>query len=290
MPKSRADQVAEATAGAQPAPEPVQDAAREGFSRAVAGTTPSSTSLEKIPEDLRAHAGVGTEAIGKDDIRPPRLALAQAMSPQVKRSDPKYIQGLMEGMLFNDLTGEIYTQDPKDTVRIVVVSMMGARGVEFAPQEEGGHVIDGDVPLDDPRMQFTDDPKDPKKRVRPIATKFYDYLLWLTDRQEFMTFSMKGTQIKVAIKLNSLLKQPLRIESSMLMQPPAWARTFLLGTVPETDGNYNWTNFTIRPDGVTPPEVRQICADLHSIYAKKNIVIEREREPGSDDGPLATDM
>jgi len=43
-----------------------------------------------------------------NDKTTPRIQLAQAMSPQVKKKNADYIEGLEEGMFFNALTGEIY--------------------------------------------------------------------------------------------------------------------------------------------------------------------------------------
>lgn len=237
-----------------------------------------------IPADLEKYAGMGTESLGKEDVRPPRLCLAQAMSPQVKRGEMKYIEGLREGNLFNDLSGEVYGDGPVD---IVVVTCLGARGVLFAPLDQGGGILEANIPTTDPRMQFTTDPET-GERKKPKATKFYDYLIWLPDQQELMALSMKGTQLKVAVTMNSLLKLPLKIEGNIMMRPPAWARTFSLGTAMQKKDAYSWANFTVRVRGITPTETREMAANLHEAYASKNIVIERE--PGQDDEELASDM
>jgi len=48
----------------------------------------------------------GMEDAGEDKTTP-RIQLAQAMSPQVKKKNEDYIEGLEEGMYFNALTGEV---------------------------------------------------------------------------------------------------------------------------------------------------------------------------------------
>jgi len=244
---------------------------------------------EEDAAELMKYSGAGTEGLGSDDVRPPRLALAQAGSPQVKRGDPKEIEGLRECDMFNDLTGQSYGQGP---VRVVVVTCLGPRHIEFAPMESGGGIIDGNVRANDPRTQFTVDPKDPTKRIKPIATKFYDYLVWLPEYQELMAFSMKGSQLKVASRLNSLAKYPLKIGTQMVMNPPAWARTFSIGAVMEKDDKYSWANFTLKLEGLTDRETRALAAQLHETYSKKNIVIDRDNDktPDEDDDTLANDM
>jgi len=48
----------------------------------------------------------GLEDMGSESTTP-RIQLAQSMSPQVKKKDEQYIEGLEEGMFFHALTGEV---------------------------------------------------------------------------------------------------------------------------------------------------------------------------------------
>jgi hypothetical protein len=227
--------------------------------------------------DLVNGHGEGTDGLGHDDVRPPRLSLAQAMSPQLKKTDPKYIQGLSEGQLYNDLTTENYGEGP---IEMVVIMFLGKRAMEFAPMDEGGGIVDFDVPLNDPRCAFTTGANG--ERVKPVATTFYDYLVWLPETSEVCALSMKNTQLKVAKSLNSLLKLPLKIGDQIVAQPPAWARTFLLGTAAESKDKYTWANFTLRPKGITDEAVRETAASLYAAYAEKNVVIERDTDAAEE--------
>lgn len=245
-------------------------------------TPASGTAMATVEatDDLVMDAGRGTENIGPDDVRPPRLLICQAGSPQRKPDDPKQIPGLQELDMFNDLSNEIYGRGP---LNFVVVQMLGHRHMEFAPFNEGGGVIDFDVPDGDPRTEFTTD-KD-GVRQKPIATKFYDYLVWLSDKQELVVLSFKSTQIKVAIKLNGVLRLPLKIdEKRSIPNPPSWARTFALGTRMDKDGDYSWGGFTLQNVGITPQEVRLLIRQMADAYATKKILI-----PVDDtDGPVVS--
>jgi hypothetical protein len=160
-------------------------------------------------DDLINYPGKGDEIkFETDDVRPPRLGLAQSNSPQVKRGNPKTIDGLREGDLFNDLTQQVYGEGP---LEIVVIRYLGHRAMQFRDMKEGGGVIDFNVPLDDPRCQFTDGPPDPvtgkPTRVKPIATHFYDYLVWLPETSEIVALSMKGTSLKAAKESNDTMAE-----------------------------------------------------------------------------------
>jgi hypothetical protein len=247
-------------------------------------------------DDLVQNEGVGTESIGIDDVRPPRLMLCQSGSPQRKPDNPKQIPGLQELDLFNSLSGEIYGR----SVRVVVVRTLGDHWVEF---NDDLTVADPNVPEGDPRTEWTTDEEG--NRVKPVATQFYDYLLWLIDHNEIVTFSFKSTQITNAIKLNGLLKLPLKVGAKVIMNPPAWARVYKLDSKMENKNNYAYGGYNLSTDGITPPDVRAMVQGLHATYAKLNAdeVVRREddaadnavdeaaattsngeREPGSDDG------
>lgn len=256
--------------------------------------TQGSKALSKMPEDLVADAGRGTSNIGEEDVRPPRVGICQAGSPQRKPDDAKQIVGLNELDMFNDLSEENYGRGP---LKFVVFEARKPRYIQFAPVEEGGGVIDFDVPANDPRTQFTTG--DDGKRVKPIATKFYDFLVWLVDQQEPAVVSMKGSQLKVAVQLNGKIKLPLKgelIDSSLkgqiLTDPPAWARTFSLSTVMQRRDQQAWGNYVLKQEsGLTPPDVRNLCRALADSYAKKNVIIERENpddfEPAAYEAAVA---
>lgn len=50
----------------------------------------------------------GQENVGAEDLIIPRLGIIQATSPQRKKSDPAYIEGAEDGILFNTVTNELY--------------------------------------------------------------------------------------------------------------------------------------------------------------------------------------
>lgn len=165
-----------------------------------------SDDLQKInanvPEFLRDKQDIrGREHITSDDIQMPRLAIAQGLSPEIQEGDPKFIEGLKFGQMFNSLTGKIYGKGP---IEFYILKGNPPRGVEFNPREEGGGVKDRSVPLDDPRMQWGKDGE------KPVATLYYDYLIMLLPDEEIIGLSMKSTNIKVAKTLNGLIQMRQR--------------------------------------------------------------------------------
>ena len=203
------------------------------------------------------------------------LVVAQDGTPQRKRVDPSYIEGLDVGQLFNDLTGDVY-EDPD----IVFVAYLGKRAIEFAP-DGGGVVLDHDVPLDDSRCAFST--TDDGKRCKPKATTFADYLVFLPESEELLVWSAKSTSLREARRVNSFLRRALRIGDVLIASPPAWARTFKARVV-DVPGTNPYYAIRFAPGGVTPEALRKSCADFYQ--ANKNLEIQVAKSDAPvDDAP-----
>ena len=62
-----------------------------------------------LPDWLQGKgAARGSENVTTDDMLIPRIELVQALSPARKKSDAAYIEGAEEGMLYNNVTRELY--------------------------------------------------------------------------------------------------------------------------------------------------------------------------------------
>lgn len=153
--------------------------------------------LAAAPDYIKDGDRRGLEGIGKDDILMPRLALAQALSPQVTEGDPNRIEGLKAGDLFNSLKGTIY--GGREPVFVQIIRKDRPRAMEFRPIKDGGGVLDPNVPLGDPRLDWGEPGE------KPVATLFRDYLAILLPQREIIALSFKSSGIKVAKALNGLI-------------------------------------------------------------------------------------
>lgn len=148
----------------------------------------------------------GLEEADNQDFTVPRLALCQAMSPQRKRNDPKYIEGLVEGQLFNTLSGEVYGE----VLDVVPLYMIKTR-MKFKPLSEGGGIecqsfnaIDGGRLCETcaacPHSQFQED-------EAPACYLIYSYpSLIVRDGKvttELIALSFKSASTKVARDFNT---------------------------------------------------------------------------------------
>lgn len=81
------------------------------MAKAEGGSSMSAVVVsDQLPEYLKQQQGSarGRENVGIDDLVIPRLEVIQDLSPARKKQDPNYIPGAEEGMLYNNVTRELY--------------------------------------------------------------------------------------------------------------------------------------------------------------------------------------
>ena len=231
-----------------------------------------------LPDYIKKGDVRGSENIGNADIKFPALKLAQSTTKETKKHEAVCIEGLHEGELFNSVTREVYGDAP---IHFVVVNQLGHRNVEFDPLDRN-IVIDGNVPDADPRCEFTEKIVDGQKiRVNPIAVRFYDYLLLVlfgNREPELLTLSLKKTQLKKAVGLNSIIK---------LSKLPAFAHLFKGTPVPESRGQNAWYGWRFDQAGWPPEDLFTLASKYYDQYANKVITVETEEPEGDAAGDAA---
>jgi len=235
-----------------------------------------------LPSYLKEGDTRGTEHLTKDDIAMPRIGIAQQMSPQLNPTESQWIEGLKMGEMFNNVTDGVLGKGP---LEFTIVRADPPRGVEFVPREEGGGIKDPNVPLNDPRMMFGPDGE------RPIATKFYDFIIMLLGTQELIALSFKSTGLKVARQLNSLMKYPVRAIGAggvpTIARVPSFAKKYTLSVVTEKNSKGVYYNFSVKAVGFVDEMTFKLAEQFYLAIKDKDIVIERE--PGADDDPTNFD-
>jgi hypothetical protein len=152
---------------------------------------------------------LGNEHIGRADVAMPYLALTQKTSPEIDPTSPRYIEGLQFTDLYNSITRKNYGKGP---LHFIILRADPPRWIEFNPIDEGGGVKDMNVPAGDPRTEYWTDAQG--IRQKPLATKFYDFIVLILNGlnekeplQNIVSFSLKSTGLKVAMRLNMLINQ-----------------------------------------------------------------------------------
>jgi hypothetical protein len=176
--------------------------------------------LAEVPEYLRRAPGeppAGLENLERSDMTLPRLALAQALSPQLSESDPKYIEGLRPGMFFNTITRENYGK----TVQLVPLLFYKTR-ILFGPLDSGGGLRcqsqdnligigePGGTCIKCPESQFGSARNGEGKGTN--CNQFFNYAALIVGSdggvtpEGLLVFSLKSSALKVAKDWNALIR------------------------------------------------------------------------------------
>jgi hypothetical protein len=238
-------------------------------------TKAESTEIAPRPDFIPMDR-TGTEHIKNEDMQIPRILLAQKTSPEIDPTQPaRYIEGLKFCDMFNGLTREIYGRGP---LKFAILRADPPRFVEFGPLDQGGGVKDPNVPSDDPRAQFG------KDGSKPIATKFYDFIIMLLPFQanameRMVALSFKSTGLRMAKQLNSLAK---------LRNAPIYAGVYSLTSMDTKNQFGTFGIYHIANAGwVDTQETYQALETMSKAIANKTVIIDRE--PGDEEFPPAAD-
>jgi hypothetical protein len=152
--------------------------------------------------DVFADGDEGT-TFSADEMIIPYIRLAQAMSPELKKKEAKYIDGLDEGDIFNNLTNEVY---PGETGINVIPCYVVTKYTEWMP-DRGGFVQD----LDQSDPAIAQRRRDGNTEILPngnhlqIADCYF--CLLITEDEDYMpvVIDMKVSQMKVSKRWKSMI-------------------------------------------------------------------------------------
>lgn len=221
-------------------------------------TKTGSTAIT-LPDFIKVGDSRGSENVATEDLKIPRVLLAQGLSPELVEGDPAYIPGIKLGDAFNSVTREVYGKGP---IEVVIVRAEPVKYIEFYPRNsaEGKGVKDFDVKPDDPRTRWQDDGKP------PVATKFLEFVALLGADLEPVILTFKGTGLKTARDLSTFIKLPVKGHGNV----PAFARRFSLTASVVRDGDKTYAVFTARPTGfVDEATYAKASAFFESIKKRK---------------------
>jgi hypothetical protein len=232
---------------------PKKETAKEpevvGVTNETAIAPRGETAIAAIPdfvsEDAATYEG---EHIAREDVKIPRIALAQKMSPQLDPGAPEFIEDLRPGQFFNSLTGEILPQP----LAFVVLRVERPRFIEFYPRDGSGPrgVKDFNVPIGDPRTEWAQNERG--ERIPPVATKFHDYIVFLPHDGSVVALSMKGTSIKTARAFNGLrLTRRMPSGPSKGKPAPLYTQVYTLDSKSEKNAKGSYFIFAVRNGGWT---------------------------------------
>jgi hypothetical protein len=232
--------------------------------------------LAPVPSYLADDEKEGLEDITRKDMSIPRVALAQTQSPQVTEGDPAFMEGLKPGELFNPLTRKNYGK----WIFFQMVHKDKPRAMHLRSIDEGGGVIDPDVPLNSPLLKWGTSGN--KKADKPVATLFQDFIVRILGAEkdfvpgELTALSFKSSGLTCAKNLLGLVN--MRNKSIYTGRYKMWSDTKL---IPKPHKIYLVDNADWAPEADII-----IGKEMYTAFKRldaNELAARIGREPGDDD-------
>jgi len=230
---------------------------------------------ELVPDYLREDmsSSAGNENIGSDDLLIPRIIQAQALSPQVDKSDPKYIEGLEVGDLFNSLSNAIY---PNPTV-IVPFAFEKTWPVYKKREHEGGLV--GICSSEEEAKKLMSEQDNPDYcEVQPTHVHWV-FAQDANDKWDAAAIHMYSTKLTTSKSLNTLIR---------MRGGARWGCMFdLASKADEIKGKGKFQRLVIsNHEGWPSKELVERAKEYHTMVTSNSVRTEynrAEEKPESDD-------
>jgi hypothetical protein len=217
---------------------------------------PAALATANASDLLLQDAGAGLEDMSAQDLQIPRISILQANSPQVKKSDGKYVKGAEEGDFFDNVANAVYAKGDKGFLFIPVARRRA--NIEWIPKDAGGGFIADHGANDAILSQCTKDDKNRMmlKNGHEVVTTQEYYIIALDadgKNPKQAVISMAKTQLKKARKMNTVLSslQVARPDGKGTFNPALFYSVFHATTVPESKDTFNWMGWLCPRHGDT---------------------------------------
>ena len=221
--------------------------------------------MDELPEYLRGKSGArGAENVTTDDMVIPRIELVQALSPARNKKDAAYIEGAEEGMLFNNVTRELYGE----SVTVIPVYYT-KQYLVWKDRKSGGGGSNGfrgafasKSLADDAIAALGED------GLEAIDTAQHFVLVGSGSQWLEAVVSMAKSKMKVSKRWNSLMR---------LSGHDCFSRAYKLHSVTETNArNESYFNFGIAPLGFVPKEVYDRAEKLYETIRQGGVKVSAD--------------
>lgn len=221
-----------------------------------------------MPDFLKKGSQRGAENVGSEDVIIPRIELVQALSPARKKNDPAYIEGADEGMLFNNVTRDLYGPE------VVVVPVFYAKQyLVWKDRKQGGGTngfrgaFNSKAEAENAIASLGED------GLEVVDTAQHFVLVHHNGKWSEAVLSMAKSKMKVSKRWNSLMR---------LTDTDSFSRAYKLSAVVETNArNEQYYNYNITTMGFVSKDVYEAGEKLYEVISKGGVKVNTDYDESS---------
>ena len=233
----------------------------------TSAVTPLSGVSDDRPDWLKK-GSAGSEDVGVKDMILPRVDLLQALSPQIKKTDPSYIPGAEQGILYNTVTSELYGS----SVNFVPV-MFRKEFILWKKRSAGGGFF-GAFPTEAEANAAHCAVADPS--AHEVVECHQHFVILLTDTgHRQAVFSMTKSKLKASRTLNTMVQ---------MAEVDRFARAYRASAIEAKSDKGEFWNVRILPIGYVSQELYEKGKELYGLIKAGLADVDREA-PVEGDAP-----
>ena len=198
---------------------------------------------QDLTKAFEADVGSGFEEVKSSDIQIPFIRIIQALSPQLKKTDPSFIEGASQGDIFNTVTKKLWNGEEGI---LVIPSYFQQKLLEFIPRNQGGGFVGELSPeSEDVRKAVRDQDsglellENGNELVR--TAQHYVKIVHEDGTLESAIVDMKKTQLKKSRQWNSIMLMQKHNGASL----PSFANVYRLKSVEDGNDKGSWHSWTV---------------------------------------------
>lgn len=237
---------------------------------AVAAAQTSAIALSnEVPEWLKK-GNRGSEDVTASDLLIPRLSQIQALSKQIKKSDPAYIEGAEQGQLFNTLTGDIYGQSA------TFVPVIFKKSFPVFKNRKAGGGFFGAFATEQEANAFVAGHEEAEKLEVVESQDHYGVVINADGSYTQVVMSCSKSKIKLSRKLNSLVS---------MAGVDRFAKAYTLTGFEDSNaaGDDFW-NLDVKPAGFVSQELYAELEAMYEMFKDTNLTTNYEQEEANSGG------
>tara|TARA_R100000353_G_scaffold173842_2_gene140664 strand:- start:69 stop:857 length:789 start_codon:yes stop_codon:yes gene_type:complete len=239
-----------------------------------------ATASDLIPfDDDLLSAGTGLEEASADDYAIPFLRVLQSMSPQLKKSDGKYIQGAEEGNLFNTVTETVY--DGTEGV-VLIPCAYKKKFIEWITRENGGGFVDDSHPATILKSCKKDDSGrfilENGNQISETA-EYYCIVAQDENAPEQVLLSLTSSQLGFSRRWNTMLNNA-RVQNAKgeTVPAPMFSYMYNLTTIPQSNDQYSWMGLSVEKSRPTPMPLAVAALEFMKAARSGDVEVRQEQE------------
>lgn len=220
------------------------------MANAVAKAKSAELSTDVL-DDIFETAGDGA-SFAADEMQIPFIRILQALSPQLNKKKPEFIEGASSSDMYNTVTGQYW--DGEEGL-VVVPCFQTTKYLEFVPRDMGGG-FKGEIPPNDPMLQRTT--REGSKEILPHGNELVKsdqhYCLVVDADGGFQpaVIDMKSSQLKVSRrwKTQIAMQKIKHPKSGAMVTPAVYATMWRLTTTEESNDQGTWGNYQVAKESL----------------------------------------